>query len=172
MALLVRKIERAKWNRRKSNAIEDTPADAITSCMRTSSDRLSVWQIDTEERLPQAVLAIAAAGSSLDTMDFVVFAAAELEFRGLIVRRTPSGTGVHNMHDAHYDIVELTYSSLGRVAGLVLDAIGRDAVKRFRMNELRELLRSAITNGQLDESSLTQSLREKLFPEQRPSFGG
>lgn len=168
MLLLVRKIERAKWNRRKSDAVEDTPADAITSCMRTSCDRLSVWRINAEDELPNAVLAIAAAGEKLEAMDFVMLHGPELDAHGLHANPSPAGTCVKDMLDSHYDVIDLTYSLLGKVAGIILGIVKEDRVKRCTKGELREILMSAIQAERLTPGDLKESLRLQLFPEQKP----
>ena len=168
MLLLVRKIERAKWDRRKSDAIEDTPADAITSCMRTSGDKLSAWNINTEEELPNAVLAMVAGGEKLESMDFVILHGSELDAHGLQAMPSPGGTCVKDMRDSHYDIIDLTYSLLGKVAGIILGIVKEDRVKRCTKGELREMLMSAIKAERLTPGDLKESLRLKLFPGQKP----
>jgi hypothetical protein len=168
MLLLVRKIERAKWDRRKSDAIEDTPADAITSCMRTSCDKLSVWRISAEDELPNAILAWVAAGEKLDSMDFVILRGSELNAHGLDAKPSPGGTPVKDMVNCHYDIVDLTYSMLGRVAGIILAVVKEERVERRTKAELREILMSAIAAKRLAPTDLTEKLRLKLFPPQKP----
>ena len=164
MLLLVRKIERAKWDRRKSDAIEDTPADAITSCMRTSRDRLSVWRINAENELPNAMLAMVAEGEKLEAMDFVILHGSELDAHGLDAKPSPGGTCVKDMVNSHYDIVDLTYSMLGRVAGIILAVVKEERVERRTRSELRGLLMSAIEENRLVPADLTERLRLKLFP--------
>lgn len=45
MTLLVRKINRAKWMQNDILSEQDVSADAITICMKTVGNTLSVWQI-------------------------------------------------------------------------------------------------------------------------------
>ncbi len=165
MLLLVRKIERAKWERRKSDELKDTPADAITRCMRTSEDKLSVWRIDTEDEFPDAVLAIVATAEHLETMHFVMLCGEELHARGLQTECSPSGPPVRGMEDRHYDIVDLTYSTLGEVASIILRIVKENRVERRTKRELRELLISAVEQGRLARIDLKERLRGKLFPE-------
>ena len=168
MLLLVRKIERAKWDRRKSDAIEDTPADAITSCMRTSRNKLSVWRIGAEDQLPNAILAMVAVGEKLESMDFAILRGRELEAHGLDAKCSPGGTCVKDMIDSHYDIVDLTYCTLGRVAGIILAIVKEERVERRTKAELREILMSAIEAERLSPADLAEKLRVKLFPAKKP----
>ena len=59
MSLLVRKINRAKWLQTDIAHGDDISADAITNCMKTTSNRLSVWEVESEARIEEAALAIA-----------------------------------------------------------------------------------------------------------------
>ncbi len=164
MSFFVRKIERAKWVRRKSDAVDDTPADAITSCLRTSSNTLSVWRIDSEEQLPNAIVAIVSAGDSIETMDFVIFSGQELNALGLAVSGSPGGTSVKDMVDAHFDIVDLTYATLGKVAGIVLGIVREERVARRTKSQLHALIMDAVESKRITREDLKERLREKLFP--------
>lgn len=47
MSYYIRKISRAKWPEDVSEAeVKDVRADAITGCLRTTSDELSLWKVE------------------------------------------------------------------------------------------------------------------------------
>jgi len=58
MALQVRKINKAKWLRADIVNSAEIPADAITNCLRTQQNNLSVWRIKSEDEIENAVIAI------------------------------------------------------------------------------------------------------------------
>ena len=74
MEFMARKFSRAKWGpeipfEESEILTEAVPADAVTACLRTSGNRLSMWQFDVQEKqdLEEAVLALASYRSSLPT---------------------------------------------------------------------------------------------------------
>jgi len=70
MPFLVRKISYSKW--RASVEGDTTPsADAITSCMRTSGNTLSLWLIEDLTKLDDAIIAIASDFKQLEAIDIV-----------------------------------------------------------------------------------------------------
>lgn len=162
MSLLVRKIEAAKWRRTSSEDVADVPADAITGCTRTSGNKLSVWRIEQEDDLRSAVLAMTAMGSQIETMDFVVLKEADLASQELSLARSPSTTPVRDFIDRHFDIVDLTYSSLGRVARVILGLVKADGVRRFTKAQLREILLQAVKEDRVDRSALHEKLQSAI----------
>ena len=167
MSLLVRKIEAAKWRRTSSHDVADVPADAITGCTRTSGNRLSVWRIEQQEDLGGAVLAMAAMGSQIETMDFVVLKEADLVSHELKLAQSPSTTPVTDFVDRHFDIVDLTYASLGRVATVILALVRANQVARFTKAQLRELLLQAVKDNRVDRDALNEKL-QLAIPAQLP----
>ena len=61
MPILVRKIEKARWKPHKKHKVADIPSDAITCCLRTKANALSVWQFDHDEEekiIDEGILAL------------------------------------------------------------------------------------------------------------------
>ena len=54
MSLLIRKINRNRWLE-EDEVPNDVPADAITGCMRTQRNTLSVWEVPDEGKIDEAV---------------------------------------------------------------------------------------------------------------------
>jgi len=162
MALLVRKIEKAKWLQNDILAGEDVSADAITNCMKTRMNALSVWEIGGEEELHNAVLAMASQFQHLDTIDVVVLLPAAVAEAGLSVRGTNGATPVKDLAGSHRDLVSLTYRSLGKLAGLIVDGIRQKNVHRYTKQQLKRLLEEAIQAGRLSRDQLQESLRSRF----------
>lgn len=71
MGYLVRKFTRSKWGNPVPADYSNLNADAVTSCLRTTRNTLSVWRIENEKELDQAILAIAGTLERLQTFDIV-----------------------------------------------------------------------------------------------------
>src|SRR5680860_1384079 len=71
--LLVRKIEKAKWMQNDILNGEEVSADAITNCTRTNKNKLSLWFIQDESNLDDAVLALTSQAQHLETIDTVSY---------------------------------------------------------------------------------------------------
>ena len=88
MALIVRKIDYNKWMQRKILDGEQPSADAVTNCMRTTRNTLSVWYINDSTELEEAVLAIASQFDHLDSADFLIIETLLLQERELLLDET------------------------------------------------------------------------------------
>jgi len=71
MSLFVRKIIKSKWYQTDIENGDDVSADAITNCMKTKQNTLSVWEIESPDELDNAVLAIVSQHQHLETIDVV-----------------------------------------------------------------------------------------------------
>ena len=71
MSLLVRKCNRNNWDYDIVNA-SDISADAITQCMRTTKNSMSVFEIASDTDIDDAFLAISSNGDSLESFDVVI----------------------------------------------------------------------------------------------------
>lgn len=162
MVLLVRKIEKAKWMQTDILNGEDVSADAITNCMRTRGNALSMWEVRTHDDVPDAVLAMIAQFEHLDAIDIVSIPAAAVSEAGLEIVRTPGVTVFSAFIDNHRDVVRLTHGTLGSLARLIIEGIGKGHVQRFTKARLLELLRNAVQMGRLEVAQLHDGLRRKL----------
>ncbi len=87
MSMLARKISRSKWASKPYLKPDAIRADAITNCLKTKDDRLSLWRCaDDQWDVAEAFLALATGSkiSKVETMDIVVLPENELEEAGLI----------------------------------------------------------------------------------------
>lgn len=162
MPLLVKKIEKGKWLQNDIVRGEDISADAITNCMKTTKNTLSMWRIDEEEQMDDAVLAIVSAHQHLDTIDVAWVKLNQLEEYGISMQDTPGETPIADLVDSHVNIVNLTYSSLGKVAHCIVKCFSDNSVKRYTRGSLKTLLQKAIESGRLKAERIEPSLAEKL----------
>lgn len=162
MPLLVRKINMAKWMQNDILGGDDVSADAITNCIRTNQNALSTWQVNNEDEVTEAVLAIVASHQHLDAIDVVFIDPAYLEMTGINLKSTPGDTPVKELVNNHIDVSDLTYHSLGVIAKNIVQAIKEDKKKRITKGEIKRILNKAIELGRLTENDLHDSVRAKL----------
>lgn len=165
MPYLVRKINKAKWPKENYSEFEinNLKADAITSCLRTSGDTLSTWEISSIDNLSQAILALVSTFERLDKIDVVIIDETDLTSSGFEIESTPGNTPVEKLKQTHKDITGLTYQTIGNFSKLLLDTMGEGRTERYTVKKVRNLLLSAIESGELDIHSLKESLRDSLI---------
>ncbi|MGX5556728.1 hypothetical protein [Bacillus cereus] len=165
MSLLVRKIAKSKWPKGDFEGvdIQDLRADAITSCLRTSDDTLSTWEIPSLNDLSDAVLALVSSFERIDKIDVVIIDKEEVTKRGFEIVDTPGNTPVEQLQQTHRDITGLTYGTVGDFSRLLLDTMGtKGRVERYTAKKVKNLLNDAIKNGILDLHSLKEGVQRNL----------
>jgi hypothetical protein len=166
MPLLVRRINRAKWEQIKSEDYEDVSADAITNCLKTSNNELSVWKINNETELENAILALITGKSQekLSTLHYVILNEEFVLQNGLELKNTSGDTAVETLKNTHSDISNLTYKKLGIVKTLILESIKSEQCSFFSKKQLKEIIQKALLHGIVDKELLNEKLviNEKL----------
>ncbi|MDI9313023.1 MAG: hypothetical protein QM535_22625 [Limnohabitans sp.] len=162
MSLLIRKINKAKWFQINVLNDSDVSADAITNCLKTSKNTLSVWNIQEESDLDNAILAIVASQDHLDTIDIVILEHTSLIKYNIKIVASPGDTPINTLIDTHRDLEELTFSKLGIVKDYIVERIRNDKLKRYTVATLKKLLKSAIENGLIKKEDLKETMREKI----------
>jgi hypothetical protein len=160
MSFLVRKITRGKWS--VGEHVEAVNADAITQCMKTQDNTLSVWKIDDEKDLQNSILAMAAANDFLSKIDVVILSEQALLDREIPIATTPGLTPCKDLVDTHRDLSDLNVTHLGLISDLIAEKIRKEEVHSFSLGTLKNILCSAIDSGKLTTESLSESVREKV----------
>jgi hypothetical protein len=162
MSILVRKINRAKWPQENLGTTIDIPADAITGCLRTQQNTLSVWEIPTQDDLGEAVLAIAASLDHLESLDVIMLDSEFLISANIDISNTPGNTKVNDLVDTHKDLSNLTYSKLGIISTHIVDRIHADQLRRFTKKSLKDILNKAIEEQRLNRDDLKEYIKGNL----------
>jgi hypothetical protein len=153
MSLLVRKVDKALWLKNPPiDSVEDCPSDAITICIKTKSNKLSVWRIDSIDNIDEAVLAIASALDHLESIDVV--AIPKNEFNDIKIVDSPGRTNVPDLVGNHYDLTDITFKKLGIIATSILTQAKGNLIKRYTKNDLKKILNKAIANNRLSPEKL------------------
>lgn len=162
MSLIVRKIDYNKWMKNDVLNGQDPSADAITNCMRTSKNTLSVWGINNSTELEEAVLAIASQFDHLDTADFLIIEISKLKEKELETQDSPGFTPYSDFIHKHKDIVKLDYTSLGFMAEAIVDSIKLKYHERFTKSQLKGIIERGIKDGKIIPESLKDNVKKKL----------
>lgn len=163
MSLIVRKINRAKWEQSDYHNSNDVSADAITLCMKTDGNTLSVWHITSENDIDKAVLAMATGCERIDKMDFVIIDVGLINKNNLTLNSTPGITPVDSMVESHRNIADLTYSKLGFVKDIIVDKLKNNQTKHYTKSDLKKLILNAIEVGLIQQTALKASLLDKIL---------
>jgi hypothetical protein len=130
--------------------------------MKTTQNSLSVWSIDNEDQIDEAVLAIVSGHQHLDSFDIVCLSKDKLQEEGIDVIHAPGGTPIGDLTDRHFHIYNLTYCTLGKVARLVVNSFSQNTVKRYTRGNLKKLLQHAINSGRLAKNNINSAIASKL----------
>lgn len=156
MSLLVRKINRNNWDTTITD-ISHISADAITNCMRTKQNCMSVYEIHSEAEINNAFLAIASNFDNPDTFDVVLIDKDDIAKLKMKLTQTPGMTPIQHLKNTHCEITCLSYRNLGTIANYIIDCIRRNRIVRCTRGELREFFREAISEGLVDPKLLKES---------------
>lgn len=165
MPILVRKINQAKWPKEHYDKIliDNLSADAITSCLRTSLNALSLWEVNDVTRLDEAALALVSSAERIDTIDVVFIENNDLQQFNFVIEDTlMEKLPVVDLRDKHKDISKLTYKTLGDVASVVITCLHNNRIKRFTRSKLKSILRIAIDSGRLKKEELNKTILDDL----------
>ncbi len=160
MSLLIRKINRAKWPENDNQNVEDISADAITNCLRTQLNGLSVWEIPSKNELQDAVLAIASSQHHLEAFDVIPLRTEYLTEQGIDIDNEAGGTPIKDLIKMHRNLAHLSYSKIGIIAHHAATNI--EQARRFTKVQLKEILQKAISEGRLEVDKLCESVRNKI----------
>lgn len=164
MSLFVRKIEKAKWPEAGFLEKREIPADAITIDLKTKSNRLSVWEIESEKSIEDVVLAIVSAMDTIESIDIIVLDAGFLRDKGIECVQVDGKTPFEAQNKNNKELASLTYRTLGIIASHIADGVA-DKAKRYTEGRLKEMLREATLElGKFPLESLSLRLKEKILP--------
>ncbi len=167
MSKLVRKINRNNWPE-KLDDISVIGADAITQCLKTKGNAMSVFQIPSEDRIDEVFLALASNAERLETTDLVVMDEGHISQLGMSLIQTVGITPIENLQKIHYDITELCYGTLGPIAYHVFECVRDNHWKRRTKGELKDIIKKAIIEERLDPSALSIGVKKDIGLTSRP----
>ena len=163
MSLFIRKINKAQWLQTDIVRGEDVSADAITNCMNTKVNALSVWEVESSTDIDKAVLAIVAAGGHIETIDVVPMNREYLEEKQVAFEHKDVLNPVGGMIKSHINLKQLSYKKLGIIAYHIVDKFKQEENKRYTEGKLKEIFRKAIEEKKLNFDDLSGHIKKKLY---------
>ena len=164
LAILVRKISRAKWPE-EICPINILCGDAISD-LRTTSNTISLWRVDSEEDLSTAMLALAASSKSsrIENVSLVWFPEETLLDKNIpLDTNSPGDTIISDLVQYHRDACEITYQSLGDLASIIMtELIVKKHYIRFGRAEVKKALATAYKNNRIAEEKCTPDLLDEI----------
>lgn len=162
MPLLIRKIEKSKWLQNDIFNGKEASADAVTGSLKTTGNTLSLWKINNEDDIEQAVLALVSGAQHLDTIDIIRIDQEEIENANLDLSNTPGLTPYKAYITSHFDIENLNYRTLGEVVNIVIKCLKNNLDLRFTRSKLKEILKNGIQQGLINFEDLNENIQDKI----------
>jgi hypothetical protein len=162
MSYLVRKIAPAKWLGTQS--LEALSADALTADLRTINNTLSLWEIDSEDKLSDAVLALAVSKNvkKFEKMDLVLIPKETILTKQLSISASPGDTFAEELSDTHREVVDLRYPSLGVFAQIIIDLLSRNAPATITKTKVENIVKAAYNDKTIDISCLPEDMQRTI----------
>ncbi len=170
MAYYIRKISRSKWqdnplstNEEKAlQEIRSVSADAITNCIKTTGNRLSIWKVEEKNNSIDDIIPLIIGFERPDTCD-VIYIPEELFFEeGISLEQSSedANTPLEELKQYHYNAIVNNYEGLGKFAKVVLKSLSNH--KRFRGREVKTKLKEMLINHDIDKDMISLKLYEKI----------
>lgn len=159
---LLRKVSVAKWKECIRRGADYITADAITGCLRTQGNTLSLWCSSTEDEMQHSILALSTSLNKIDTISYIELDSEALEGDDLKLVSTDGQSAAPAYNQLHRDLVDLDNLALSRVAAHVKAKIEADDFKTLTKADIRAILIRGLSRGEVEESLLDKKLREEL----------
>ncbi len=160
MPYLIRKYSRAKWRGVDFHKPQNAPADAITNCLKTTDNTLSVWEIDSPDKPDEGVLAIAGSLDHIAAIDIIILNEDDIKDADISVESSEGDTTVTDLKETHKDIVNLTYYTLGKINDLMVTSLKNKLCKRYTAGELKKILKKALNEKRIHWENLSPGLQK------------
>lgn len=172
MAYYVRKISRGKWQSEALNSdpqkaveeVRNVKADTITSDLRTTSNKLSLWKVDSISNDIKDVIPLIVGFDKPDNCDIVYISEDDLKKEGFVVDPSSedANTPLEQYKETHYNAIVANYEGLGSFAKVVLKSL--TTYKRFKEREVKTKLKSMLDGHEIEKTMISDNLYEKLQP--------
>ena len=164
MPVFVRKVTRAKWERREGLAEGEIPSDAVSADLRTNGNTLSFWTCGSPApaEIEETVLALATSADRVDRMDVAWIADTSVREQNLATEATEGRTPVAALRGRHVDVVRLDVHRLVKVASLVANALEQGQHRRLTKRDVVEVVAKAVREGLVVLADLQDDVRAEV----------
>ena len=164
MSYYIRKISRAKWPEDVSGVeVKDVRADAITGCMRTTSDELSLWKVDKIGNPEEDVLPIITGFEKPNRCEIVYIDEQLFIDQGIEVVQEKGNTPLKELADTHYEAFVKNYDGLGKFAKVILNSLKNDGnFVKISDRQVKNIIKRLVESGRISSEQLNDTMQEKL----------
>ena len=170
MAYYVRKIARSKWQETHLSSneaqareeVKRVKADAITNCIKTSDNKLSLWRVDDKKDSIDDIVPLIIGFERPDTCDVVYISEEVFSEEQITLEQSfdDANTSIEELKQYHYNAIVKDYEGLGKFAKVVLKSL--DNHKRFKGREVKTKLKDMLNNHEIEREMISEKLYEKL----------
>lgn len=152
----------AKWDIDFHNERGSVNADALTSCLRTSGNTLSFWQVNDESEINVAVLCLALMNDQLATFDLVALSHEDLTKIGLNFENTPGETKYKRGVGLHRDAIHLSATDMCSLSELVFGKVASNDAPRYTIGSIRTIIAAALRSGEIVWGDLSDRIKSSM----------
>lgn len=160
MTTLLRQIRKGRWLER-SDLGWLKPGELIADPLgdlATTGGSLSVFEVPDDGENQRVITALAANKLNPSSFDYVLFDDSWLTSNGFAISQSQGKTPDGVVNGLHYDVIHLSATSLVKMAHIV--SAGR--LCRVQTKRVKEWIKSAIDNGDLDTSKMQANMLDSL----------
>ncbi|NCU07400.1 hypothetical protein [Pantoea ananatis] len=165
MSYLLRKISITKWQPNLTLAPDQFSGDAITGCIRTSGNTLSVWSSSSDDfasdEVEKIVVALATTMTTPDVIDVVWLDEDWLRQHGVDIKSEPGLSKFGSVNPMHRDLVSINHKQLAIVGKHIVDQYNKAPktnYKRFSKPALIALVKKWVEK---EDTFKLEDLNEK-----------
>lgn len=168
MTYLLRKFSYAKWKGNKEFPPMNFTADAITNCIKTSRNQLSVWISESNDfskpEVEKLVVALATTMDKPDVMDFVWLNTEWFQNENIPLVFNKGTSKYESLNDRHRDLSNLDLNGLSKVGKHIVEKMEEPGNrKRYSKNEILKLvLKWQMADKEFEINDLNPSWHEPL----------
>lgn len=139
--------------------MKDIQADTVQAEFKTDKNKLSVWKVESEEDLLDALIALGSNCDYIGAIDAVKIY--EQHVQNFRFEEEEGDTPTIGINEKHRNITDLNYVSLGELIKSMICGIQCGYVRKNR-REMTNILVDAYINSKLDIEKLKPSMFSEL----------
>ena len=170
MSYYIRKIARSKWQENQLstnevdaiNEVKNVKADAITNCIKTTGNKLSLWKVDEKRDVIEDIVPLIVGFERPDTCDIIYISDEVLKEEDIELEQSPEddNTPIEELKQYHYNAIVGNYEGLGKFAKIVLRSLGNH--KRFKGKEVKDKLKDMLNSHEIEKEMISEKLYDKI----------
>lgn len=169
MSYLLRKISRKKWDQNVKATAEEITADAVTCCIKTFSNTLSVWHSPVDDfdskQVRILIYALASTMDRPDAIDLVWLSEDELLSLGIEIEETDGDSKCESANLLHRDLAKLRHKELGLVGVHIIEQLEhKKYYKRItRAQIIKVMLEAVCVENKVEFTELSEKWQHELL---------